>query len=81
VLLAGRRTSPPPCGPVDLPQAAEACRRLQAGTVFVSGYGRADFGVPFGGHRESGTGVDRSLHALRKYSRLKTTWMHWTRDA
>jgi len=59
---------------------ASPCR-LQAGTVFVSGYGRAELGVPFGGHRESGIGVDRLLHALHKYSRLKTTWMHWTRDA
>ena len=34
-----------------------------------------DNSLPFGGFKQSGIGVDRSLHALEKYTRLKTTWI------
>ncbi|MES8296443.1 aldehyde dehydrogenase family protein, partial [Cutibacterium acnes] len=30
---------------------------------------------PFGGFRQSGIGRDKSLHALDKYTELKTTWI------
>jgi hypothetical protein len=39
---------------------------------------RAGLTVSFGGYRESGIRVDRSPHALHEYSRLKTTWVHWS---
>jgi len=61
----------------DLAQAARVSARIEAGSVFINGYDRAGLGVPFGGHRRSGLGVDRSLHAIDKYTRLKTTWIHW----
>lgn len=64
----------------DLGRAARVADRIEAGCVFVNGYDRADLTVPFGGHRRSGLGVDRSLHALDKYTRLKTTWIHWDRE-
>jgi acyl-CoA reductase-like NAD-dependent aldehyde dehydrogenase len=31
--------------------------------------------VPFGGHKQSGNGRDKSVHALEKYTELKTTWI------
>ena len=31
--------------------------------------------VPFGGYKQSGNGRDTSVHALEKYSELKTTWI------
>jgi gamma-glutamyl-gamma-aminobutyraldehyde dehydrogenase len=31
--------------------------------------------VPFGGYKQSGNGRDKSLHALEKYTELKTTWL------
>ena len=31
--------------------------------------------MPFGGVKQSGFGRDKSLHALDKYSDLKTTWI------
>jgi len=35
-----------------------------------------DMSTPFGGYKQSGFGRDRSLHALKKYSQLKTTWIN-----
>ncbi|HMI96611.1 MAG TPA: aldehyde dehydrogenase family protein [Micropepsaceae bacterium] len=31
--------------------------------------------VPFGGYKQSGFGRDKSLHAIDKYSQLKTTYI------
>ena len=33
-----------------------------------------DITVPFGGVKQSGFGRDKSMHALDKYSDLKTIW-------
>lgn len=49
-------------------------RRLRAGTVWVNCYEETDdMNFPFGGFRESGNGRDNSLHALEKYSELRST--------
>ncbi|RZL08697.1 MAG: aldehyde dehydrogenase [Rubrivivax sp.] len=50
-------------------------RRLKAGTVHVNQYDEDDITVPFGGVKQSGNGRDKSLHALDKYTELKTTWI------
>ena len=31
--------------------------------------------MPFGGYKQSGTGRDRSLHAMDKYCEIKSTWI------
>jgi len=31
--------------------------------------------MPFGGFKQSGNGRDKSLHALEKYTELKSTWI------
>ncbi|MEJ7139073.1 aldehyde dehydrogenase [Amphibiibacter pelophylacis] len=59
----------------DLNKAHGVARALRAGTVHVNQYDSDDITVPFGGFRQSGIGRDKSLHALEKYTELKTTWI------
>ncbi|GAA2439018.1 aldehyde dehydrogenase [Actinomadura vinacea] len=59
----------------DLSTAHRVSRALKAGTVWVNCYEEGDMSVPFGGMRQSGHGRDKSLHALDKYTELKTTWI------
>ena len=52
-------------------------RALRCGSVAVNAYAddAHDMTVPFGGYKQSGFGRDKSLHALDKYTQLKTTWV------
>jgi gamma-glutamyl-gamma-aminobutyraldehyde dehydrogenase len=60
----------------DIGTAHEMSRRLRAGTVWVNCYDEiVDMNFPFGGYRQSGNGRDNSLHALEKYTELKSTIM------
>ncbi len=59
----------------DLNRAHRFARELRAGTVWVNCFEEGDMTVPFGGFGHSGFGRDKSLHALDKYTDLKTTWM------
>ena len=59
----------------NLSRAHRLSRRLRAGLVWVNCYADGDISVPFGGVKQSGFGRDKSLHALDKYSDLKTTWI------
>ncbi|MGA0543079.1 aldehyde dehydrogenase [Neotabrizicola sp. VNH66] len=59
----------------DLSRAHRVSRKLRAGTVWVNCYDHGDVTVPFGGFKQSGNGRDKSLHALDKYTELKTTWI------
>lgn len=52
-----------------------AGRRLRAGNVWVNCWDGSDITTPFGGFKQSGFGRDRSLHALDKYTELKTIWL------
>jgi gamma-glutamyl-gamma-aminobutyraldehyde dehydrogenase len=56
-------------------RAHRVSRALRAGTVHVNSYDEDDITVPFGGYKQSGNGRDKSLHALEKYTELKTTWV------
>ena len=59
----------------DITKAIQTARALRAGTVHVNQYDGDDITVPFGGYKQSGNGRDKSLHALDKYTELKTTWI------
>jgi gamma-glutamyl-gamma-aminobutyraldehyde dehydrogenase len=59
----------------DLSTAHKVSRALKAGTVWVNCYEEGDLTVPFGGMKQSGNGRDKSVHAIEKYTELKTTWM------
>jgi acyl-CoA reductase-like NAD-dependent aldehyde dehydrogenase len=47
---------------------------LRGGTVWVNAFDRSTMATPFGGFKLSGSGRDRSPHALDKYCDLKTIW-------
>ena len=58
----------------NLTTAHDTARRLRAGTVWVNCYDEGgDMNFPFGGFKQSGNGRDKSLHALEKYTELKST--------
>jgi gamma-glutamyl-gamma-aminobutyraldehyde dehydrogenase len=59
----------------DLARAHRMVRAVRAGVVHVNTYGGADVTVPLAGHRQSGNGADKSLHALDKVTDLKTAWI------
>ncbi|MFG1948153.1 aldehyde dehydrogenase [Nonomuraea sp. NPDC048826] len=59
----------------DLSTAHRVSRALRAGTVWVNCYEEGDLTVPFGGMKQSGNGRDKSIHAIDKYTELKTTWI------
>lgn len=59
----------------DLATAHRMVRAIRAGLIHVNTYGGSDVTVPLGGFRQSGFGRDKSLHAMDKYTDLKTAWM------
>lgn len=58
----------------DLKRAHRVARALRVGTVSVNTVDALDPCVPFGGFGQSGFGRDLSLHALDKFTQLKTSW-------
>lgn len=60
----------------DLTTAHRVARELRAGTVWVNTFDASDVTTPFGGFKDTGSGRDKSLHALAAYSALKTTWIN-----
>jgi 4-(gamma-glutamylamino)butanal dehydrogenase len=59
----------------NLGRAHRMVRDIRAGVVHVNTYGGADITVPLGGVKQSGNGHDKSLHALDKFTDLKTAWI------
>ncbi|RVD69816.1 MAG: aldehyde dehydrogenase family protein, partial [Mesorhizobium sp.] len=59
----------------NLSTAHRMVRAINAGVVHVNTYGGADITVPLGGVKQSGFGRDKSLHAIDKYTDLKTAWI------
>ncbi|MGL5949226.1 MAG: aldehyde dehydrogenase [Aeromonas sp.] len=62
----------------DLNQALRCARQLRAGSVFINNWDGGDMTMPFGGFKQSGNGRDKSLHAMEKYTELKSTWLALT---
>ena len=59
----------------DINTAIKSSKALRAGTVWVNCFDSSDITVPFGGFKQSGFGRDKSMHAMEKYTQLKTTWI------
>ena len=59
----------------DLTKAHKVARALRAGTVLVNNVDGGGIEMPFGGYKQSGFGRDKSLHALEKYTQLKSTYI------
>ncbi|MEU4164603.1 aldehyde dehydrogenase family protein [Actinoplanes sp. NPDC026670] len=60
----------------DLGRAHRVSRAMRAGTVWVNCYEEGDMSVPFGGVKLSGSGRDKSQHAMDQYTDLKTVWIN-----
>jgi 4-(gamma-glutamylamino)butanal dehydrogenase len=60
-----------------LSRAHRVSERLHAGTVSVNTVDALGPTTPFGGFKASGFGRDLSMHALDKYTGLKTTWIRY----
>ena len=58
-------------------RAHKLARALRVGSVGINNWDdhAHEISVPFGGYKQSGFGRDKSLHALEKYTQLKTTWL------
>lgn len=61
----------------ELSAAHRVSGQLHAGTVWVNTFDESSIITPFGGFKDTGSGRDKSLHALHAYSALKTTWINW----
>jgi gamma-glutamyl-gamma-aminobutyraldehyde dehydrogenase len=61
----------------NLGRAHRLARAVRAGTVSVNTVDALSPQTPFGGFKQSGVGRDLSLHALDKYTGLKTTWIKY----
>ncbi|MFQ5774989.1 MAG: aldehyde dehydrogenase [Kiloniellaceae bacterium] len=59
----------------DINKALKAAKSLRAGSVWINCFDAGDMTTPFGGFKQSGFGRDKSLHAMDKYTELKTTWI------
>ncbi|MFI4988110.1 MAG: aldehyde dehydrogenase [Alphaproteobacteria bacterium] len=59
----------------DINTAHRTAKALRAGVVWVNCFDEGDMSTPFGGFKQSGFGRDKSIHALAKYTELKTTWI------
>ncbi len=60
----------------NLGAAHRVAKAIRAGTVSVNCYGEGDFGVPFGGYKESGFGgKDNGLAAHDQYTEQKAIWI------
>jgi acyl-CoA reductase-like NAD-dependent aldehyde dehydrogenase len=58
----------------DMNIAHRVSAALRGGTVWVNAFDRSTMATPFGGFKLSGSGRDRSPHAIDKYCDLKTIW-------
>lgn len=59
----------------NLNRALRVSDALHAGTVSVNTVDALSMGTPFGGFGASGFGPDLSVHAIDKFTGLKTTWI------
>lgn len=60
----------------NISRAHRMAKALQTGTVWINSWeASGDMSLPFGGYKQSGFGRDRSLHAIEKYTNMKTTWV------
>ena len=59
----------------DVSRAHRVARAIRAGVVWVNCFDKGDISAPFGGFKQSGFGRDKSLHALDKYTDIKSIWI------
>jgi acyl-CoA reductase-like NAD-dependent aldehyde dehydrogenase len=56
----------------DLTRAEAIARRIEAGTVWINQVHVFAPNIAFGGHKQSGVGIENSLHGLAEYCNMQT---------
>ncbi|WP_322013734.1 aldehyde dehydrogenase family protein [Paraburkholderia sp. J12] len=56
----------------DLEKARDVAQRLEAGTVWINQIHVFGPDIAFGGHKQSGMGIENSLHGLAEYCNVQT---------
>lgn len=59
----------------DLDRAERMARQLSAGSVWVNSHFDVAPDVPFGGHKESGIGVEFGLEGFKHYTNVRSLWV------
>ncbi|KAL6709106.1 hypothetical protein ACN47E_001922 [Coniothyrium glycines] len=59
----------------DVKRAEGMARRLEAGSVWVNSHFDVDPKVPFGGHKESGIGMEWGMEGLKHYTNSRSLWV------
>jgi acyl-CoA reductase-like NAD-dependent aldehyde dehydrogenase len=57
-------------------QAADVASRLETGTVWVNEIHVGGPDIPFGGHKQSGFGVENGTEGLSEFTNTKTLTFH-----
>ncbi len=60
----------------DISKAHRYAHAVQAGTVWINGYGMIDPAAPFGGYKMSGFGREMGKEAIDLYTQVKTVWVN-----
>ncbi len=60
----------------DIGKAHRFAHAVQAGTVWINGYGMIDPAAPFGGYKMSGFGREMGKEAIDLYTQIKTVWVN-----
>lgn len=58
----------------DVSRAHRMVKALEAGVVWVNGFGDGDMTQPFGGYKQSGNTRDKSMECLAGYMQSKSAW-------
>lgn len=62
----------------DLVRAERMARQLSAGSVWVNSHFDTSPRVPFGGHKQSGVGMEWGIEGFRHYTNSRSLWV-WKR--
>jgi len=60
----------------DIGKAHRHAHAIQAGTVWINGYGMIDPAAPFGGYKMSGFGREMGKESIELYTQVKTVWVN-----
>jgi acyl-CoA reductase-like NAD-dependent aldehyde dehydrogenase len=59
----------------DLQRAEKMARQLSAGSVWVNSHFDVAPNVPFGGHKESGIGMEWGIEGFKKFTNTRSLWV------
>lgn len=59
----------------DIDKAAKFSRRIQAGSVWINNHFDLSPMAPFGGHKESGVGVEWGLNGLKSFCNVQSLFL------